>query len=307
MPRRDLISVRRGTLSQWTAVNPILGAGEMGQITDGGQNAIVIGNGTARFSELTPVGVVNPTLVTNAATAAAEAAAPPAVQAALPTAVQEYLAANPLAPTSVSITPHPTFPGVVELVASSAPVVTQQPASVELAAGATATFTAAAAGSPAPSVKWQTSADGVTWTDIGGALSSSYTTPALAEADTGRRYRAVFSNPSGTVQTSAAQVTVTSSGGGGTAPVVTQHPSGGTYAVGTQVTLTAAATGSPAPSVYWQSRAYPNTTWSTETGSGGTSYTFQCAGTPVEYRAVFSNASGTAYTDAAYVSDGSEF
>src|SRR2546421_13054840 len=56
------------------------------------------------------------------------------------------------------------------------------------------TFSAAASGSPAPTVQWQVSTDGgITFNDIAGATSPTLTFSAGA-ADDGKEYRARFSN-----------------------------------------------------------------------------------------------------------------
>ena len=88
---------------------------------------------------------------------------------------------------------------------AAAPVVTTQPKStVSATIGAEVTLTAAASGSPEPTVRWQQSLDkGVTWTDITGADSESYTFVATATA----RYRAVFTNDLGTAYSGTSTVT----------------------------------------------------------------------------------------------------
>jgi hypothetical protein len=94
--------------------------------------------------------------------------------------------------------------------AAAAPAVSLQPVDTAVVAPATATFTAAATGAPAPSVQWQQSVDaGVTWTAIAGATAASYTTPATVLADSGKRFRAVFTNGSGSVTSNAAVLAVT--------------------------------------------------------------------------------------------------
>lgn len=88
---------------------------------------------------------------------------------------------------------------------TEAPKITTPPASVTAAAGSLATFKVETSGTPTPTVKWQLSTDGTTWSDINGANSASYTTPTLAAADVGKRYyRAVASNGVGSAATSAA-------------------------------------------------------------------------------------------------------
>ena len=63
-----------------------------------------------------------------------------------------------------------------------------------MATGSTATFTAAASGSPTPTVQWQVSTNGgASFTDIVGATSTTYSF-TVAAADNGKRFRAVFTN-----------------------------------------------------------------------------------------------------------------
>ncbi len=90
------------------------------------------------------------------------------------------------------------------------PVVTLQPGDATVLAPATATFTSTASGVPSPTVQWQQSIDaGVTWTNINGATNTSFTTPATVLADSGKRFRAVFTNSAGIVNSNAATLTVT--------------------------------------------------------------------------------------------------
>ena len=78
------------------------------------------------------------------------------------------------------------------LTVSFAPGILTQPASQTVAPGATATFTAAANGSPPPTVQWQVSTNGGTsFSDISGATSTTYSFTAAA-ADNGKQFRAVF-------------------------------------------------------------------------------------------------------------------
>ena len=87
-----------------------------------------------------------------------------------------------------------------------AAAVTQNPTAQVGCTGGMVTFTAAASGSPTPTVQWQVSTDGgATFTDIPGATSTSLTVTITA----GRLYRAVFSSLcGGTATTTAAGVTV---------------------------------------------------------------------------------------------------
>ena len=58
-------------------------------------------------------------------------------------------------------------------------------------AGQSASFTAAASGTPAPTVQWQVSTDGgATFTNLSGATSTTLSFTA-AQAQSGNKYRAV--------------------------------------------------------------------------------------------------------------------
>jgi hypothetical protein len=93
--------------------------------------------------------------------------------------------------------------------AAAAPTITQQPADASVTVPATATFNAAASGEPEPTVRWQLSSDaGTTWNDIPGATATAYTTPATTAGDDGARFRALFTNASGSATSNAATLTV---------------------------------------------------------------------------------------------------
>src|SRR5205807_3966510 len=78
------------------------------------------------------------------------------------------------------------------LTVQEAPAITTAAANQTACPGATATFTAAASGFPAPTVQWQLSTDGGTnFTNIAGATSTSYSTTTGAN---GYQYRAHFTN-----------------------------------------------------------------------------------------------------------------
>jgi len=78
-----------------------------------------------------------------------------------------------------------------------APAVTAHPERLTVVAGDTASFTAAASGAPAPSVQWQRSLDGTTWTDVPGATAATLVTAPTIAGDGCNEYRAVFTNGAG--------------------------------------------------------------------------------------------------------------
>ena len=96
------------------------------------------------------------------------------------------------------------------------PDITKQPAAQTLCQGATASFTSEGVGNPLPTVQWQSSTDGTTWTDITGAVNTKLSF-AAAVADNNKLYRAVWTNPEGSVYSTPVLLTVTST----QAPVVT--------------------------------------------------------------------------------------
>ena len=179
--------------------------------------------------------------------------------------------------------------------AGSNVAVTENPSDVSVAAGASATFTAAATGTPAPTVQWQQSTDGgTTFSDVAGATAASLTF-ATAESQNGNEFRAVFTNSTGSATTSAAKLTLTSN------VVVTSNPSNVSVAAGASATFTAAATGTPAPTVQWQQSSDGGTTFTDVAGATAASLTFVVSAGQGgdQFRAVFSNDSGTATTSAA--------
>jgi thermitase len=93
------------------------------------------------------------------------------------------------------------------VVACTAPSVTTNPTNQTVTYGANASFTAAASGSPAPTVQWQVDT-GSGFTDIGGATSTTLNVTAPTVSQSGNQYRAVFTNSCGSATSSAATLTV---------------------------------------------------------------------------------------------------
>jgi hypothetical protein len=92
--------------------------------------------------------------------------------------------------------------------ASSSPVVTLNPATQTVIAGSNVTLLSAASGTPTPTVQWQSSPDGTTWTNITGATTGTLTLTNVAIGITGTKYRSVFTNTAGTANSQAATLTV---------------------------------------------------------------------------------------------------
>ncbi len=92
------------------------------------------------------------------------------------------------------------------------PVVTTQPLAQSVTYGSPVTFTAAASGSPTPTLQWQALPVGGSPTDVAGATAGSLplTRPTVASSGTG--YRAVFTNSCGSVPSSTALLTVARKG-----------------------------------------------------------------------------------------------
>lgn len=108
----------------------------------------------------------------------------------------------------------------------------------------------------------------------------------------------------------------------GGAPEITAQPATQTVAVGSRAAFRAAATGAPTPSVQWEVSNDGGDSWRAVAGATSASYslTAKSAENADEYRAVFTNAAGTATTAAAtltvaeealnwsgYVATGSKF
>ena len=91
--------------------------------------------------------------------------------------------------------------------ADTPPLISTNPTSQTKCEGTSVSFTSAANGSPAPTVQWQSSTNGTTWTNITGATAATYTFTTTI-ADNNKQYRAVWTNTAGTINSNAAVLTV---------------------------------------------------------------------------------------------------
>jgi hypothetical protein len=83
--------------------------------------------------------------------------------------------------------------------------VTTNPSNASVCVGANITFTAVVAGTPAPNIfQWQSSPDGITWTNLttGGSFTPVFTITGAALTQNGLRYRIVVTNACGQSVTS---------------------------------------------------------------------------------------------------------
>jgi hypothetical protein len=181
--------------------------------------------------------------------------------------------------------------------ATVTPTINVQPVSISVVAPQVAVFSVTATGTPAPTYQWQISNDsGSTFTDISGATSASYTTAATAVANNGAVYRVRITNSVASVNSSGAVLTVLAAG---VAPSVSVQPSDTSVLTPFTRTFTVGASGSPTPSYQWQISTDAGSTFTNINGATSTSYTTAAttlaqAGTSPRYRAVVTNAVGSA-------------
>jgi hypothetical protein len=119
----------------------------------------------------------------------------------------------------------------------AAPAITLAAADQTVNAGNPVSFSAAASGFPAPTVQWAESTDGVTFDDIAGATSSTYSFTA-AQSQNGSTFRATFTNADGTVTTTAKLIV-------GTAPTISSDSAHTFVVAGGTQTFTVTTQGVP--------------------------------------------------------------
>jgi hypothetical protein len=182
------------------------------------------------------------------------------------------------------------------LTVRSAPSILTNPASQTVVSGNSVTFSASASGYPAPTVQWQRSTNGSTYTNISGATGTTLTLTSTTASQNGYKYRAVFTNSVGSATTTAATLTVQF------APTVRTNPANQSVTAGQTVTFTAAATGNPTPTVQWQVSTDGGATYGNIAGATSTTLTLTsttASQNGYKFRAVFTNSVGSATTTAA--------
>jgi len=114
--------------------------------------------------------------------------------------------------TATSVADNTKFgTATVTLNPPAAPAITQQPLNTSAFVGQTASFSVTATG-PGLTYQWQSMAPGGSFANIGGATSSTYTTPVLALTDSGTQFLVVVTNTQASVTSTAATLTVLASG-----------------------------------------------------------------------------------------------
>ena len=169
--------------------------------------------------------------------------------------------------------------------ATVAPAINTQPVNQTVTAGQTATFWVTATGTGPFNYQWKKGG-----TDISGATSSSYTTPATSSADSGAQYSVVVSNSAGTVTSSSATLTVT------VPPAISTQPASQTVTAGQTATFAVAATGTAPLTYQWRKNG--------SNISGATSSTYTTPATVsgdnnAVFTVVVSNSAGTVASSSA--------
>src|SRR5712692_6721923 len=157
------------------------------------------------------------------------------------------------------------------------PFITQQPVSLTVTQGNTATFSVTAMGDPPLSYQWRFGGN-----NLSGATSSGYTVISAQAVNAGN-YDVVVSNNSGSVTSSVATLTVR------IPPSITQQPVSLTVTQGDNASFSVTATGDPPLSYQWRFGGN-NLSGATSTGYTVTSAQAANAG---NYDVVVSNNSGS--------------
>jgi hypothetical protein len=127
---------------------------------------------------------------------------------------------------------------------SVAPSIMAQPANQAVIAGQPATFSVTASGTAPLSYQWSKNTS-----NISGATSASYTTPATTTADNASKFDVVVSNSVSSVTSAQATLTVSAAP---VAPSITTQPANQTVTSGQTATFSVVATGTAPLSYQWR-------------------------------------------------------
>ena len=186
---------------------------------------------------------------------------------------------------------------------SAVSTITQAPYSVLVRTGQTASFSATASGTPAPTLQWQTrpaNSNGG-WTDVAsgtGGASGNYTTGVLAPSDNGMQLRVVATNAVSSVGSNSVTVSVSDVD---VPPSITTQPANLSVTTGNDAAFAIAALGTEALSYQWQYNGVPIS------GANSSVLRLAAVGVPQagSYSVLVSNAAGSVTSQAATLSVGS--
>jgi hypothetical protein len=169
-----------------------------------------------------------------------------------------------------------------------APSITMQPVNQTVTAGQTATFSVVATGTAPLSYQWRKNT-----TNISGANSASYTTPATTAADNSTKFDVIVSNSVNSVTSTQATLTVNSAP---VAPSITTQPANQTVTAGQTATFSVVAAGTAPLSYQWQKNGSDITN---ATAASYTTPVTTTADSGTMFRVVVSNTAGNMTSNSA--------
>lgn len=183
-----------------------------------------------------------------------------------------------------------TFSLPATLTVDTNPRITLNPTDAEHCEGEDARFEAAADAQPQPDVQWEIDRnDGSGFVPLAGETNTILDRAAVNAAQDGYRFRAVFSNACGRVESAVVSLIVRS------APTITDEPTDIITCEGETVNFVAAANGNPLPDIRWEeNRGTGFTLLAGETAPVLTLTNVQPELDGTLYRAVFTNQCGEA-------------
>ena len=168
------------------------------------------------------------------------------------------------------------------------PAITTQPVSQSVVTGSSATFTVTATGGAPLAYQWKKNG-----TDISGANSSTYKTPATSMGDNAAVFTVAVSNSAGTATSNHATLTVTDAL---VAPVITKQPAAQSVTAGQTASFSVTATGTAPLRYQWKLN---DQDISGATDSSYTTSDTNTVGNAAVFTVVVSNGTGTATSDKA--------
>ncbi len=166
-----------------------------------------------------------------------------------------------------------------------------QPSDVQARVGQAPSFSVTASGTNV-AYQWQSSVDGIAWTDVAGAATETLTLPTATLADSGKLYRVVVRNNLASVTSRAVTLSVLPALA---KPQFTAQPQDRSVNAGQSATFTATASGEPTPTLQWET-SLDGQSWASV--AGATTATLVVANVVKaddgrRYRAVATNTQGS--------------